>query len=93
MDTTLVNKAKSWAFTTGALRVYPQCVLETYTHSYVTKDGKRRTKQKHYVQLVIETGNSRHVGKHQYEQEQQMTDKINEIYVHYYLKAHPYENN
>lgn len=88
MDTTLVNKAKSWAFTTGALRVYPQCVLETYTHSYTTKDGKKRTKQKHYVQLVVETGNSRHVGKHQYEQEKQMTDKINEIYVHYYLKAH-----
>ena len=92
MENTLVNKAKAWAFNTGALRVYPQCVLDSYAYTYVTKDGKKRTKRKHYVQLVIETGNSRHVGKHHYEQEQQMTEKINEIYVHYYLKAHPNEN-
>lgn len=90
---TTLDKAKSWAFSTGALRVYPQTVIDTYTYSYVTKDGRRRTKQKHYVQLIIETGNSRHVGKHQYEQEQQMTDKINEIYIHYYKQAHPYEDN
>jgi hypothetical protein len=90
---TIQDKAKSWAFSTGALRVYPQCVIDTYTYSYTNKEGKRRVKQKHYVQLVIEMGNSRHVGKHQYEQEQQMTDKVSEIYVHYYLKAHPNENS
>ena len=90
---TIQDKAKSWAISTGALRVYPQTVLDTYTYSYRTKDGKRRSKQKHYVQLIIETGNSRHVGKHQYEQEAQMTNKINEIYIHYYTQAHPYEDN
>lgn len=90
---TLIEKAKSWAFTTNSLRVYPQTVIDTYTYTYRSKDGKRRSKQKHYVQLIIETGNSRHVGKHQYEQEAQMTDKINEIYVHYYKQANPYEDN
>lgn len=90
---TIQDKAKSWALESGAVKVFPQCVLETYTYTYMSKEGKKRSKQKHYVQLVIETGNSRHVGKHKYEQEQQMTDKVNEIYVHYYLKANPYEDN
>ena len=87
------DKAKSWAIGTGALRVYPQTVLDTYGCQVKGNDGKYRRGSKHYVELVIETGNSRHVGKHRYEQEQQMTEKINEIYIHYYKQAHPYEND
>ena len=90
---TIQDKAKSWALRTGALRVYPQTVLETYGCQVRGNDGKYRKGSKHYVELVIETGNSRHVGKHRYEQGQQMTDKINEIYIHYYKQAHPYEND
>ncbi len=90
---TIQDKAKSWAISTGALRVYPQTVLQTYGCQVRGNDGKYRRGSKHYVELVIETGNSRHVGKHHYEQGQQMTDKINEIYIHYYKQANPYEDN
>jgi len=88
-----IEKAKSWAMSTNSLRVYPQCTVNTYTYRGVGANGKSKTKTKSYVNLVIETGNARHVGKHEYEQGQQMTDKVNEIYVHYYLKANPDENN
>ncbi len=88
----IVLKARSWAMNGSHLRVFPQ--LTTSTYSYKSSvDGKPKTKTLNHVNLVIETGNARHVGTQEYKQDTEMTDGINKIYVHYYLKAHPNENN
>ena len=87
----LALKARSWALNGSHLRVFPQ--LTTSTYSYKSSvDGKPRTKTLNYVNLVIETGNARHVGTQEYKQDTEMTDGINKIYIHYYLKANPNEN-
>lgn len=88
----LALKARSWALNGSHLRVFPQVTTSTYSYKS-SVDGKPRTKTLNYVNLVIETGNARHVGTQEYKQDTEMTDGINKIYVHYYLKAHPNENN
>lgn len=89
----LILKARSWALNGSHLRVFPQLTTNTYTYKGIGENGKPKSKTKSYVNLVIETGNARHVGTQEYKQDTEMTDGINKIYVHYYLKAHPNEND
>jgi len=83
----LATKAMSWALRTKSLRVYPVPTKEMYT----TKVG-RSTRTIPKVQLCIEMGNAKHMGKEIYQQDEAMTDKINQIYIHYYNKAHERNN-
>ena len=87
----LIDKAKSWALRTQEVIVYPIPSTSQYGYNKMV-NGKRKKISKAKVNIGIRIGNAVHVGKHLYEQEQQLTDKVNEIYAHYYLKAHPYAN-
>ena len=73
----------SWALAGEHLKVYPVRTKEFYKVN-VNTNGKIRKVSKCYVKLCIEIGNGKHVGKELYEQEAQMTNKITEIYNHYY---------
>ena len=75
--------AMSWAFNGNHLKVYPVRTKEHY-NVMVTAIGKPRKASKCYVKLCIEIGNAKHVGKELYKQEVEMTNKITEIYKHYY---------
>ena len=77
---TELDKAKSWAFKTGSVIVYPVVSNETYK----TKNRLNKTITMYKCRLVVRIGNSEHKGKLQYKQGQEMTDKANEIYLHYY---------
>jgi len=72
--------AKSWAFNEKELKVYPETVKETYK----TTDARGRKITLNKVKLIVQIGNSKHVGTQSYKQGLEMTDKANEIYVHYY---------
>jgi hypothetical protein len=72
--------AKSWAFNEKELKVYPEVVRETYKTT--NSKGKKVTMNK--VKLIVQIGNSRHVGTQLYKQGLEMANKANEIYIHYY---------
>jgi len=75
--------AMSWALNGNHLRVYAVRTREFY-NVMVTANGKARKTSKCYVKLCIEIGNAKHVGKETYKQELETTNKILEIYNHYY---------
>ena len=70
----------AWALQGNHLRVYPVTTKNMYTH----KVGKKKHNLS-YVKLVLEIGNARHEGTELYKQHE-MTEKICEIYKHYYDK-------
>mgnify|MGYP001578675069 CR=1 FL=1 len=72
--------AKSWAFNEKELKVYPEVVRETYKTT--NSKGKKVTLNK--VKLIVQIGNSKHVGTQVYRQDAEMVNKVNEIYIHYY---------
>ena len=76
------QKAMSWALRTHALTVHP--VLSNQT--YKTKNRLNKTITKYKCRLIVRIGNSEHKGKEQYKQDIEMTNKIYEIYLHYYNK-------
>lgn len=76
------RKAMSWALRTHSVLVYPVLGNETYK----TKNNLNKSITKYKCRLVVRIGNSEHKGKGQYKQEKEMTDKIYEIYLHYYNK-------
>lgn len=73
-------EAMAWALQGNHLKVYPITTKDNYTH----KVGKK-TVNLSYVKLVLEIGNAKHEGKELYKQHE-MTDKVCEIYKHYYKK-------
>ena len=75
--------AMSWALNGNHLKVYPVRTKDFY-NVMVNTEGKARKTSKCYVKLCIEIGNGKHIGKEQYKQELEMTNKIIEIYTHYY---------
>jgi len=75
--------AMSWALNGNHLKVYPVRTKDHY-NVMVNTEGKPRKTSKCYVKLCIEIGNAKHIGKEQYKQELEMTNKITEIYKHYY---------
>ena len=75
--------AMSWALNGNHLKVYPVRTKEHY-NVMVASEGKARKTSKCYVKLCIEIGNGKHIGKDLYKQEVEMTNKITEIYKHYY---------
>ena len=77
-----VQKAMSWAFRTNALLVYPEASNETYK----TKNRLNKSITVRKCRLVIRIGNAEHKGKEQYKQNSEMSNKIGEIYLHYYNK-------
>tara|TARA_R110000822_G_scaffold96930_4_gene220363 strand:- start:75 stop:335 length:261 start_codon:yes stop_codon:yes gene_type:complete len=79
-----LDKAKSWAINGKHVIVYPTCIANEY-HKYKNSIGK--TIKLNTVRITIEIGNAKHNGKETYKQNSQaLTDKINEIYMHYYNK-------
>ena len=85
----LATKAMSWALRTNALKVYPIVTNEIYTiRTTLGKSKTKVNKSMNMVKLCIEIGNAKHMGTELYQQDESMTNKINEIYIHYYNKAH-----
>ena len=77
------DKARLWAWREEHLKVYPQPTSQTYN----TKSSTGKKVSLHYVNIVLEIGNAKHVGKESYKQNSdELTDKTNEIYLHYYNK-------
>jgi hypothetical protein len=77
-------EAMSWALAGSHLRVYPVVQKNTYNANKSVTGGKPRSVQVNYVKLCIEIGNAKHIGKEIYKQDESMTNKIMEIYCHYY---------
>lgn len=78
-DTIEIEAAKSWCFR-NHIKVVP-VLAET---SYQIRGPRGKKINKRHVRLVIDLNDAQHVGKEVYTQEQEMTDKMNEIYLHYY---------
>jgi|TARA_R110000823_G_C15891599_1_gene496060 hypothetical protein len=68
----------SWALKNG-IRVYPIPVKEYYTTKVA---NKKRNMCK--VKLCVEINNAKHMGQEVYKQDTTLTDKVAEIYKHYY---------
>jgi len=81
MDRQTVRK---WAFQGEHVKVYPVPTKDFYNAK--TSAGKKIKLP--YVKIEIEIGNAKHLGKEVYKQNtQELTEKIDEIYLYYYKKA------
>tara|TARA_R110000772_G_scaffold209796_1_gene320330 strand:+ start:621 stop:926 length:306 start_codon:yes stop_codon:yes gene_type:complete len=80
------RQAWSWALSEGNLKVVPELTATAYK----IKRGKK-TIGLLKVKLVIHINNSKHVGKELYKQDREMSNKIDEIYLHYFRKSEAYK--
>ena len=87
----LERRAMSWALKSESVKVYPVLSNETYEVRMSKGGGKPKKHTFRKVNLVVQIGNGHHKGKFAYTQDEQMTEKINEIYLHYYLKSEEYK--
>tara|TARA_R110002050_G_scaffold171901_5_gene304005 strand:+ start:418 stop:684 length:267 start_codon:yes stop_codon:yes gene_type:complete len=78
------RQAMSWALDGNHLRVYPSPIEDDIYTTRKSKNGKPKQVAINKVRLVIEIGNSKHLGKFVYKQDVTMTNAIAEIYLHYY---------
>ena len=77
------DKARVWAFNGEHLKVYPQPITKLYN----TKNSIGKTVSLPYVNLVLEIGNAKHLGKEVYKQNSEaLKAKTDELYLHYYYK-------
>ena len=78
----LAQEARRWAFRNQYIRVYPVPINKTYKDTY---NGKKINFN--YVNLCIEIGNAKHIGKEVYKQNSKaIKEKTDEIYIHYYQR-------
>jgi len=73
----------SWALRTHSVIVYP--IIDRETYKAKSRCGKY-TNTINKVRLVVRVGNAEHKGTNLYRQDMEMTNKIQEIYEHYYNK-------
>lgn len=78
-DTEQIERAKSWCFK-NHIKVVP-VLAET---SYQIRGARNKKIDLRHVRIVIDLNDAQHVGKEVYRQDQEFTDKANEIYLHYY---------
>lgn len=78
-DIDQIEKAKSWCFK-NHIKVVP-VLAET---SYQIRGARNKKIDLRHVRIVIDLNDAQHVGKEVYRQDQELTDKCNEIYLHYY---------
>lgn len=76
------QEAMSWALK-NHIRVYPYLAETTYQ----IKGPRGKKYDKRNVRLVIELNDAIHVGKEVYTQEEDMSQNMWRIYVHYYERA------
>ena len=76
------QKAMSWALR-NHIRVYPMLADTTYQ----IRGARGKKFDKRHVRLVIELNDAIHVGKEVYTQEEDMSQNIWRIYIHYYERA------
>ena len=81
-----IRDAWTWALSTGHVKVTP--VLTTSAYKY---KKERKTVNVSKVKLVIHIGNAKHEGKELYKQNREMTNKIDEIYLHYFRQSEDYK--
>ena len=77
------QKAISWGISSKEVIVYPKPVKETYTFNKQV-NGKRRKVTLPKVKLIVQIGNKRVQGKYEYQQSDQMSQAISDIYTYYY---------
>lgn len=82
-----IRAAWSWAVSTEHVKVIPHVVAEAYK---IKRNKKTVTIPK--VKLIVLIGNSRHIGEHLYKQDREMSNKIDEIYLHYFRKSEYYKH-
>ena len=70
-------EAFRWCIENG-ITIYPVCLNEFYM------DGKRKVNK---VRLEININGSKIQGKQVYKQDQELNDKISELYLHYRERA------
>lgn len=70
-------EAFRWCVENG-ITIYPVCLNEYYN------DGKRKVNK---VRLEININGSKIQGKQVYKQDQELNDKISELYLHYRERA------
>ena len=70
-------EAFKWCVENG-ITIYPVCLNEFYM------DGKRKVNK---VRLEININGSKIQGKQVYKQDQELNDKISELYLHYRERA------
>lgn len=70
-------EAFKWCVENG-ITIYPVCLNEFYM------DGKRKVNK---VRLEININGSKIQGKQVYKQDQELNDKISELYLHYKERA------
>ena len=76
------QEAMSWCLK-NHIRVYPYLAETTYQ----IRGARGKKYDKRHVRLVIDLNDAIHVGKEVYTQEEDMTQNIWRIYVHYYERA------
>lgn len=80
------RQAWSWALSEGNIKVVPQITNVAYR----TKKGNK-TISLFKVKLVIHINNSKHLGSGLYKQDREMSNKIDEIYLHYFRSSEAYK--
>lgn len=76
-DYAKIMEAFRWCVENG-ITIYPVCLNEFYM------DGKRKINK---VRLEININGSKIQGKQVYKQDQELNDKISELYLHYKKRA------
>lgn len=84
MTVTEATRARLWAHKTQSVIIYP--VIEKTAPTYSYRRGNRKVVLQK-AKIAIRVGNGVTLGKGYYEQNEELTDKINELYIYYYERA------
>lgn len=82
-----IRAAWSWAVGTESVKVIPHVTNEFYKQ----KKGKK-TITIPKVKLIVLIGNATHQGEYLYKQNREMSNKIDEIYLHYFRISEDYKH-
>lgn len=74
--------AESWCLKND-IKVYPVTTSSTYE----IRGARNKKITLPLVRLVLQINNAKHTGKELYRQDEEMTNKMRDIYWHYYNKS------
>jgi len=81
-----ITMSKSWALRTKSLKVYPIPAGGNHTLR-ISNNGKVKNVSLPNMKLIVEIGNGKHIGKTIYKQNNELYDKMEEMYLHYWYKS------
>lgn len=83
---TEATRARLWAFKTESVTIYPLIELDAPKYAY-KRGNKKVVLQK--VKVAIKVGNGITVGEKFYQQDAELENIINQLYIYYYDRANP----